>query len=513
MKREGNVQNGTIENYEKAFAGYSTGKNSRREIQLFRENLEENLLFLLHSYLQCIWETSPYTEKQIYKPKPRVINKSPVKDHVIQWASMLPIEQWLFDTIYYRAPSCVPGKGTHYYVRQERDELREHSQEEVYYYVQLDVHHYFEHIDHELMKLRLRDKIKDPILLHFLDEFIDSFRDGLVLGVKLSQLLSGLYLAPFDRLAIRCFDLLDDPVRFKYYQNKYVTHCFNTCRTLAQALELSKGVEYLNGKFESFVREGLLHYSRFADNIVIKHKDKAFLHIIVDICHQVLLDDFKLKLNKSWNVRPMWMGNDVCGYVFYHERVELRKRNKVALCKQVAKLKKKGYSNEEIRQKAASRIGFASHADTKNLLKKLEMEKRLGAVVGKRKRKTPFEGMTGSQKRSIDEIICKEKDDENEKIIRLLDYKIEDSIIESNEDGSPKQRIAIRYNRADKVDLDAGKEGAPVYTWSEQEFYSFSGSKVMIDQGENDFSKADLPIATVVKEFTNKIHKKFYKFT
>ena len=141
------------------------------------------------------------------------------------------------------------------------------------------------------------------------------------------------------------------------------------------------------------------------------------------------------------------------------------------------------------------------------------MEKRLGAVVGKRKRKTPFEGMTGSQKRSIDEIICKEKDDENEKIIRLLDYKIEDSIIETNEDGSPKQRIAIRYNRADKVDIESDKEGAPKYTWSEQEFYSFSGSKVMIDQGENDFSKADLPIATVVKEFTNKIHKKFYKFT
>lgn len=511
MKRKGHVQNGTIGNYEKAFAGYSTNKNSRREIQLFRDNLNENLLFLLDSYLRCAWKTSPYTEKQIYKPKPRVINKSPVKDHVIQWASMLPIEQWLFDTIYYRAPSCVPGKGTHYYMRQERDELRECSQEEVYYYVQLDVHHYFEHIDHELMKLRLRDKIKDPVLLHFLDEFIDSFRDGLVLGVKLSQLLSGLYLAPFDRLAIRCFNLLDDPVKFKYYQNKYVTHCFNTCRTIAQALELSKGVEYLNSKFDGYVREGLLHYSRFADNIVIKHRDKAFLHMIIDICHQVLLDDFKLILNKSWNVRPMWMGNDVCGYVFYHDRVELRKRNKVALCRQVAKLKKKGLPQDEIRVKAASRIGFAQHADTKNLLRTLDMEKRLGKIVSKRKRKTPFENVSAVQKRPLADIVCSDTDDEADKIIRLLDYVIDDSIIDVNDDGTPKQRIAIKYNRADKFMPDA--PNGEKYTWSAEEFYSFSGSKVMIDQAQHDFSKEDLPVATVIKEFTNQIRKKFYKFT
>ncbi|EJW91714.1 hypothetical protein EVA_20181 [gut metagenome] len=35
----------------------------------------------------------------------------------------------------------------------------------------------------------------------------------------------------------------------------------------------------------------------------------------------------------------------------------------------------------------------------------------------------------------------------------------------------------------------------------------------MIDQAERDFSKEDLPIATVIREFTNKYKKKFYKFT
>jgi hypothetical protein len=513
MKRKGHINNSTEENFENAFWRFSRYKHHRKGVQAFEENLQENLRVLLRAYLSQTWKTSEYIPKEVFKPKHRIVHKSTVMDHVIQWSSVLPIENWLFDTLYHRAPACVPGKGTHCFVRQERDELRRCNQEEVYYYVQLDVHHYFEDIDHEIMKKRIREKIKDPKLLHFLDEFIESFPNGLVLGVKLSQLLSGLYLAPFDRTALRCFGLLDDPSVFRYWQDRYVTACLLTCRTRQQADELNKGVEYLNRKFENYVKDGLRHYSRFADNIVIKHSDKTFLHIITRIAIETLSEEYRLTVNKSWNVRPVWMGNDICGYVFFHEYVKLRKRNKKALCKQVAKLCKAGFDSEQIRLKTASRVGFAIHADTKNLLKKLKMEKRLGKVVKKRKKKVPFEGMVPEQKKSIEDIVCTDRDIEDAKIIRLLDYKIEDSIINSDEDGSPKQRIAIRYNVATHVEYPAGGEGEPSYTWSKDEFYSFSGSKVMIDQAENDFSKEDLPVATVVKEFVNKQRKKFYKFT
>ncbi|MEL7600544.1 MAG: hypothetical protein AAGU18_10675 [Proteiniphilum sp.] len=363
------------------------------------------------------------------------------------------------------------------------------------------------------MKKRIRKKIKDPVLLHFLDEFIDSFSPGLVLGVKLSQLLSGLYLAPFDRSAVQCFGLQNDPQLFRYWQDRYVTHCFITCRTREQEIEINKGVRYLNNKFEKHIIEGLNHYSRFADNIVIKHADKAFLHIITEIAINTLAAGYLLEVNKSWNVRPMWMGNDVCGYVFFHERTLLRKRNKQALCRQVAKLRKKGYNRKQIKLKSASRTGFASHADTRNLFNKLDMEKRLGKVVRKRKRKPPFEGMSLDQKKSIEDIVCTDRDIEDEKIIRLLDYNIQNSIIGENDDGSPKQRIAIRYNLSSHVQYPPGGEGEPTYTWMEQEYYSFSGSKVMIDQAVNDFTKDDLPIATVIKEFKNANKKKFYKFT
>lgn len=61
--------------------------------------------------------------------------------------------------------------------------------------------------------------------------------------------------------------------------------------------------------------------------------------------------------------------------------------------------------------------------------------------------------------------------------------------------------------------MDNPESESPAYVWKDGEYYSFSGSKVMIDQATEDFSTADLPTVTVIKEFINKQRKKFYKFT
>ena len=72
--------------------------------------------------------------------------------------------------------------------------------------------------------------------------------------------------------------------------------------------------------------------------------------------------ELKLTIKYNWQIFPITSrGIDYVGYVFYQDYVKLRKRNKVALCKQVAALRKKGLSDEEVRIKASSRIGFASH--------------------------------------------------------------------------------------------------------------------------------------------------------
>jgi hypothetical protein len=513
MKRKGHISQKitTAANFEDAFYGYADQKHGRKYIKKFEENLNGNLQNLRCSYETGTWKTSDYQYKLIYNPKKRLISKLPPEDHIIQWAALNQCEDFLYSTLIRNSCSCIKNKGTHFFVRRLKHDLFTHP-ERTQYFVQLDIHHYFPSINHELMKERYRRKIKDPKLLLFMDEFVDSYSQGLPLGVKISQLLANLYLAPFDRTAIQCFGIGDNAEKLNYWAGRYVSGKFVSCRTQEQANELAAGVHSLSKTFSEYVKQGLRFYYRFADNIVILHHDKTFLHLITELAIMHLSRDFLLQVNKSWNVRPVHSGGiDVCGYVFFHDHLRLRKRNKQALCRQEAKLRKKGLSKRDIRIQCASRAGFASHANTRNLLKKLNMEKRLGKVINNRKKKAPFKDMTVEQKTSIEDIICHANDPENEKLIQLIDYIIDDSVIEKNDDGTPKLRIAVRYRKINHIDNPDTDEA--VYHWSEKEYYSFSGSKIMIEQAENDFSKDDLPVATVIREFINEKRKKFYKFT
>jgi len=95
------------------------------------------------------------------------------------------------------------------------------------------------------------------------------------------------------------------------------------------------------GKFDRYISNPI-QYFRFADNIVMLHRDKTFLHLVTEMCIMVLARDYLIQVNRNWNVRPVWSGGiDVCGYVSFHTHRALRKRNKKALCRQVAKCKKK----------------------------------------------------------------------------------------------------------------------------------------------------------------------------
>lgn len=544
MKRKGHISP-LIENkrnFELAYDGFSEHKRSRESVRKFEENLDEKLTLLLEAYLTESWHTSPYTEEQIFERKVRTISKLPIEDHVIQWASCLHVEPLLCNTFIRKSCSCVKNRGTHDFVNLLRKELNA-SYKDTYYFVQLDVHHFFPNINHELMKGSLRMKIKDPKLLRFLDEFIDSYPAGLPLGVKISQVLANYFLASFDRLAISVFNILSDPDKFAYWSGRYVSHCIYIASRDNED-ELCKGVSYLKSKFKKYVKQGLKHYFRFADNIVILHGDKAFLHLVTEMAIMILARDYLLPVNKNWNVRPVYNGGiDVCGYVSFHDHRLLRKRNKKDLCRQVAKLRKKGFSPEEIRLRCASRIGFAIHANSRNLLKKLNinMEKRLRTVIRDRKIQIPFEGMRYDQKKSFAEIVCKEGEDEKKYKILLIDYKIEDSRVETedviveitDENGETKQEkqtrprkcLVIRYKKILETIFEPTEEDEDNERYvfeqvtrkngsvKDAEFYSFTGSVVMIEQSMREFQKEDLPCPTVIKEFTNKERKKFYKFT
>jgi retron-type reverse transcriptase len=504
----------TNKNFSTAYDNASGNKQKRPDVVKFGSNLEENLKSLLLSYTAGTWKTSDYEFFHISDPKPRLISKLPFEDHVIQWAALNLTESYLVTTFINDTYSCIKGRGTHGLMKTMKRDLYYSRPSDTRYYSKMDVHHFYANINHAILKDQYRRKIKDPKLLSFLDEVVDSFQQGLPLGIKLSQLLANLNLSSFDHDAKNCFHIMDDPDRMAYWTSRYITDKIATAHSIEDQMLLDKGSLYLAGLFKRFVSEGLRYYYRYADDIVMLHSDKTFLHIMTELAIMHISRDLLLQIKPNWKISPIEPdGLDYVGYVFFHDHTMVRKRNKQALCRQVSELRKKGLTNEEIRLKAASRVGFVSHADTKNLLTTLGMEQRLGKLIKKRKKKAPFEGLDPElDKQSIETILFDESApgaNENDRLIHLIDFKVEDSVVEKNDDGTPKKRIAIRYNMIDHV--DDGPE--PEYHWQEKEWYSFSGSKIMIEQAESDFSRDDLPIPTVVKLMYNDKKKKFYKFT
>ena len=109
------------------------------------------------------------------------------------------------------------------------------------------------------------------------------------------------------------------------------------------------------------------------------------------------------------------------------------------------------------------------------------MEKRLGTVIKNRKVNIPFKGMRYDQKKTFSEIVCKDGQDETPFKILLLDYVLDDSIIETETvivqvpDGNggmkteqqtrPKKRLAIRYKRITKTTVIVNGEGEEVETY------------------------------------------------
>ena len=538
-------ENESMQNVRDAYDNYSKNKHHRHSLQVFEKRLDANLQTVLEDIIKETWTPSPYKEKVIYEKKIRRLGIPPIYDHVIEAATILPYEQKLYDYIAWQSPAVRPNMGTNGLLRILRNDLFRNTQEECMYYAALDIHHYFPRMDHQILKDNISRKVKEGKLRRFWFKVIDSYKYGSPLGIKISQLSGMLYLAPFDRLVLRCFDIIKDQDKLAYWTSRYITDFIATAKSADEEQLLSQGTQFLANRFRGFLFEGIKHYFRFVDNIIVIHRDKTFLHIILELIMLHLTRDYHAIINNDYTLKPVWTGIHICGYVFYNDKVLLGKRNKQNLCRHVTHLFKCGLGEEQIRINQASLLGFAKHVNCVHLIKSLGMETTLGKIIKNRRIKSPFEGMTSDQKMKFSSI-CKTLTATVEgwdKKIYLEDYKIETSKIEKNSvvvsvpdsfgnmknitKMVPGKVMAIKFKKIIGIKQRIGEDGAPheVYSFEkvrdkngnpgllDAEYYSYTGSKILIDQAENDFTHDDLPSPTVIKQFVGKKGQTFFKFT
>ncbi|MCF0115213.1 MAG: reverse transcriptase, partial [Erysipelotrichaceae bacterium] len=194
-------------NLYKAHTVARLGKRTTSEVIDFEMNLASNLVELANALEEGTYEMQGYYSFMVHDPKDRVINALHYRDRVVQHCICDEVLAPALDKrLIYDNAACRIGKGTHFAMKRLTsflcDFYRIHGRDG--YILRCDIRKFFDNIDHEILKGKLRRVFKDERLLKLLFQIIDSYEKtpgkGLPLGNQTSQWFAIYYLDSFDRL-------------------------------------------------------------------------------------------------------------------------------------------------------------------------------------------------------------------------------------------------------------------------------------------------------------------------
>lgn len=195
------------------------------------------------------------------------------------------------------------------------------------YAIKADIHHYFQSIDHAVLKTEIRKVIKDAGVLALLDRIIDHNGNmpdgvGIPVGNLTSQLFANIYLDALDQ---------------------FIKH------------EL--GVEA---------------YIRYMDDFVILSPDKEQLRSWLARIEQFLREELRLEFNPKTTILAAKNGIDFVGYKHRATHRKVRKDSIKRIKRTIKKCESGKITKEQLQKSIQSWTGHAGHADSYNLRKKIE---------------------------------------------------------------------------------------------------------------------------------------------
>lgn len=199
MRRVGNLYERIAdpENLRLAFWKACRGKRDQAEVRRYTARLGENLAQLRADLLREGVRVGDYRFFTIRDPKERVICAASFPERVLHHAIMNVCEPVLEGYAISDSYACRRGKGLHAAVRRAQFFARRFP-----WYLKLDVHRYFDSVDHEVLLALLGRRFKDPRLLRLFRSLLGTYETapgtGLPIGNLVSQHCANLYLGPLD---------------------------------------------------------------------------------------------------------------------------------------------------------------------------------------------------------------------------------------------------------------------------------------------------------------------------
>jgi hypothetical protein len=203
MKRQNLLFEQIVEysNIRLAFLKALRGNRSSSSAINYCKNIDKNLATLQDKLitLNCGWGN--YKSFLITDPKLRTISTAPFEQRIMHHAIMNIIESVIERPMIHHSYACRKEKGTHSAVLYAFKQCKTKP-----YFLKLDIRKYFDSIDHDILKLKLRRLIKDKKVIFLLDGIIDSYetepKKGVPIGNLTSQFFSNMYLACMDHFIL-----------------------------------------------------------------------------------------------------------------------------------------------------------------------------------------------------------------------------------------------------------------------------------------------------------------------
>lgn len=326
----------SMDNLYRAYQNAKSGKGWYKEVKQIEKRPFYYLAGLQYMLKNHLFKTSDYEIFILNEgKKKRDVYKLPFfPDRIAQWAILQVIEPFLLANMTADTYSAIPGKGIQpivndlrgYYKTKRVDGKKKSvwvpsillsDEENTRYYYKIDLHHYYQSINHEVLKQKFRKVFKDPELLWLLDEIVDSINTATEEDlIELS--LSG--------------EIEVDP---------------NTGIPIGNYMSQYSGNFYLSS-FDHWVKEELhvKHYYRYMDDVVIFASSKEELHEIHRKVTAYTRDYLHLNIKGNYQIFPTKVrGVDFVGYRFFGEYTLLRKSTAINFKRKMRACRKKMENN------------------------------------------------------------------------------------------------------------------------------------------------------------------------
>ena len=290
MKRKGNLYENIckIDNIESAYQ--EVCRNTRNERKVFNMKQYKSIYIsrVYDTLINKEYKVGPYNKFTIFEPKERLIVSQGIQDKIINhlvaryilYPALLPC---LIDT----NVASRKNMGTKAGIEYEQKFIRKcNIRFKKYYILKCDISKFFASIDHNILKEKLKRRIKDKDALKIVFDLIDSNDQGLYIGSMANQALAIFFLNDFDRfvkevLKIKYYERYQDDVLLFHESKEYLRFCFEEIKKFLEKEKLKlndKSRIYKNtDNFMFLGRNKKGEYIRYR-NVKKKIKAKHYLY-------------------------------------------------------------------------------------------------------------------------------------------------------------------------------------------------------------------------------------------